>query len=196
MIQPLNPPQCHSSLTIESPLRPEQRKQHKQHKQHKQKGSQRFNSRLNYTTDKPMINFIEGKINIGEKNILAISDEELSTLAEEGLIEKRKDAVGNYYYVEDEAGGMRFKVIISLREKKIQWLRLHWSNSLMKGWNDVSVKGVKNEYHLLLNLVEKIVGRPPDIKKNREHTWSFKWGQVDVSFDLRAFQADIFMVPQ
>lgn len=141
-----------------------------------------------------MINFIEGKINIGNKNILAISDEELNTLAEKGLIEKRKDAVGDYYYVEDEVGGMRFDVIISLRGKNIQWLRLHWTNSLMKGWDDVSVKGVKNEYHLLLNLVEKIVGRPPDIKKNREHTWSFKWGQIDVSFDLRAFQADIFMV--
>ena len=90
---------------------------------------------------------------------------------------------------------MRFGVTISLKEKKIQWLRLHWLDSSMKGWDDVSVTEVKNEYHLLLNLVKKIVGRPPDIKKNREHTWRFKWGQVDVSFDLRAFQADIFMVP-
>jgi len=72
---------------------------------------------------------------------------------------------------------------------------LHWLDSSMKGWDDVSVTEVKNEYHLLLNLVKKIVGRPPDIKKNREYTWRFKWGQVDVSFDLRAFQADIFMVP-
>lgn len=143
-----------------------------------------------------MINFIEGKINIGEKNILFISENELNTPAEEGLIEKRKNAVENFYYVEDEAGGMRFDVVISLREKKIQWLRLHWSDSPMKGWDDVSVKGVKNEYHLLLNVVEKLVGRPPDIKKNREHTWSFIWGQIDVSFDLRAFQTDIFMVPR
>lgn len=143
-----------------------------------------------------MINFIEGQINIGEKNILAVSNEELSNLAKEGLIEKRKDAVGTYYYVEDEADGMRFGVTISLREKKIQWLRLHWLDSSMKGWDDVSVTEVKNEYHLLLNFVEKIVGRPPDIKKNREHTWRFKWGQIDVSFDLRAFQADIFMVPR
>jgi len=142
-----------------------------------------------------MINFSDGRLNIGEKNILAISNEELSSLAEQGLIEKRKDAVGTYYYVEDEADGMRFGVTISLKEKKIQWLRLHWLDSSMKGWDDVSVTEVKNEYHLLLNLVKKIVGRPPDIKKNREHTWRFKWGQVDVSFDLRAFQADIFMVP-
>jgi len=143
-----------------------------------------------------MINFIEGKINIGEKNILAVSNEELSNLAEEGLIEKRKDAVGIYYYFEDETDGMRFGVTISLRERKIQWLRLHWLDSSMKGWDDVSVTEVKNEYHLLLNLVQKIVGRPPDIKKNREHTWRFKWGKIDVSFDLRAFQADIFMVPR
>jgi len=142
-----------------------------------------------------MINFSDGRLNIGEKNILAVSNEELSSLAEQGLIEKRKDAVGTYYYVEDEADGMRFGVTISLKEKKIQWLRLHWLDSSMKGWDDVSVTEVKNEYHLLLNLVKKIVGRPPDIKKNREHTWRFKWGQVDVSFDLRAFQADIFMVP-
>jgi len=142
-----------------------------------------------------MINFSDGRLNIGEKNILAVSNEELNSLAEKGLIDKRKDAVGTYYYVEDEADGMRFGVTISLKEKKIQWLRLHWLDSSMKGWDDVSVTEVKNEYHLLLNLVKKIVGRPPDIKKNREHTWRFKWGQVDVSFDLRAFQADIFMVP-
>lgn len=35
----------------------------------------------------------------------------------------------------------------------------------MKGWDDVSVKKVKNGYHLLLNVVEKIVRRLLDIKK-------------------------------
>ncbi len=143
-----------------------------------------------------MINFIEGQINIGEKNILAVSNEELNNLARQGLIEKRKDAIGTYYYLEDEADGMKFGIIISLKEEKIQWLRLHWLGSSMKGWDDVSVTEVKNEFHLLLNLVKKIVGRPPDIKKNREHTWRFKWGKIDVSFDLRAFQADIFIVPR
>jgi hypothetical protein len=143
-----------------------------------------------------MINFIEGQINIGEKNILAVSNEELNNLARQGLIEKRKDAIGTYYYLEDEADGMKFGIIISLKEEKIQWLRLHWLGISMKGWDDVSVTEVKNEFHLLLNLVKKIVGRPPDIKKNREHTWRFKWGKIDVSFDLRAFQADIFIVPR
>ncbi|HBI70521.1 MAG TPA: hypothetical protein DDZ22_16430 [Massilia sp.] len=143
-----------------------------------------------------MINFIEGQINIGEKNILAVSNEELNNLARQGLIEKRKDAIGTYYYLEDEADGMKFGIIISLKEEKIQWLRLHWLGSSMKGWDDVSVTEVKNEFHLLLNLVKKIAGRPPDIKKNREHTWRFKWGKIDVSFDLRAFQADIFIVPR
>lgn len=160
------------------------------------KDRQILNSRTNYNLDKPMINFIEGKINIAEKNILAVSNEELSNLAQEGLIEERKDAMGTYYYFEDEADGMRFGVTIGLRERKIQRLRLYWLDSSMKAWDDVSVAEVKNEYHLLLNLVKKIVGRPPDIRKNRERTWHFKWGKIDVSFDLRAFQADIFMVPR
>jgi Fe2+ or Zn2+ uptake regulation protein len=46
-----------------------------------------------------MINFIEGKINLGEKNISVVSNyENLIALAEEGLIEKREDAGGMYYY--------------------------------------------------------------------------------------------------
>jgi hypothetical protein len=46
-----------------------------------------------------MINFIEGQINLGAKNISAASDDEdLKTLAEEGLIEKRKSARGEIYY--------------------------------------------------------------------------------------------------
>lgn len=143
-----------------------------------------------------MINLTEGQINISEKNIIAVSNEELVTLAEAGLIDKKKDAVGIYYYFEDGVDDMKFGVAINLQEKKIQWLRLHWLDSPMKGWDDVSVQGVKNEYRLLVNLIERIVGRPSDVKKNREHTWCFNWGKIDVSFDLRAFQADIFIVPQ
>jgi len=38
-----------------------------------------------------MINFVEGYINFGKKNICAVSDsEELNSLSEEGLIEKLK----------------------------------------------------------------------------------------------------------
>lgn len=143
-----------------------------------------------------MINFIEGHLNIGERNILAASDEELDALAEEGLIEIRKDAVGIYYYAEDETNGLKFGVTINLRKKKIEWLRLHWLDSPMKGWDDVSENRVKDEFRLLLNLVENIAKRPPDLAKNTERTWRFKWGKIDVSFDLRSFQADIFMVPR
>lgn len=143
-----------------------------------------------------MINFTEGQINIGGKNILAVSNEELINLAEEGLIEKRNDAVGTYYYFEDEADGMRFGVTISLRGQRVQSLRLHWLDSSMKGWDDVSVAEVKKEFRLLLNFIKKIVGRPPDIKTNRECTWRFNWGRIDLSFDLRAFQADVFIVPR
>lgn len=143
-----------------------------------------------------MINFSEGQINLGEKNILAVSVEELEDLAEEGLIQKRKDNVGTYYYVEDETDDMRFRVYISVREKRIEWLRLHWLDSPMKGWDDVSDKAMMDEYRLLSNFVEKRVGRPPDNKRNRERTWNFKWGDVEVSYEPRAYQADIFMKPR
>lgn len=143
-----------------------------------------------------MINIIEGKINLGEKNILTVSLEELNALAEEGLLEKRKDNVGIYYYMEDQAGGMRFRVYISMREKRIEWLRLHWLDSPMKGWEDVSDKAMTDEYRLLSNFVEKEAGRPPDNKRNRGRTWSFKWGEVEVSYEPRAYQADIFMKPR
>jgi hypothetical protein len=145
-----------------------------------------------------MINFIEGQINLGAKNILATSDyEDLNALAKGGAIEKRENGRGKtYYYVESVADGMRFGVFITLREKRIDWLRLSWLDSTMKGWDDVSEKAVKDEYRLLLDLVEKMAGGPPDNKRNRQCTWRFKWGQVDVSYDVRAFQADIYMKPR
>jgi DNA-binding transcriptional ArsR family regulator len=143
-----------------------------------------------------MISFIEGKINLGEKNILAVSDKDLSVLAEQGLIEKREDGVGTYYYVEAEADGMRFGAFISLREKRIDWVRLSWLDSPVKGWDDVSEKAMKDEYRLLSNFVEKEVGGPPENKGNRKRTWRFKWGQVDVTYEPRAYQANIFMKPR
>jgi DNA-binding transcriptional ArsR family regulator len=141
-----------------------------------------------------MINFIDGKINLGGKSIsIASNYEELSALAQEGLIEKREDAGGIYYYAEAEADGMRLGVFISLREKKIEWLRLHWLDSPMKGWDDVSEKLMMDEYRLLSNLVKKQVETPPNNRKTATRTWRFKWGQVNVSYEPRSFQADIFM---
>lgn len=89
--------------------------------------------------------------------------------------------------------GMRFGVFIRLRETRIEWLRLQWLDSSMKGWDDVSEKSVKDEYRLLSNFVEHKIGRPPDNKKSRQRMWHFKWGQVEVSYEPRAFQVDIFM---
>jgi hypothetical protein len=143
-----------------------------------------------------MINFVEGKINLGKKNIFAFSDEELNSLAEEGLIEKRKDNVGNYYYVEAEADGMKFGAFISLQGNRINWVRLSWLDSPIKGWNDASEKAMKDEYHLLSNFVEKVVGSPPDNKGNRKRAWRFKWGEVEVTYEPRAYQADIYMKPR
>lgn len=145
-----------------------------------------------------MISFSEGLINLGEKNILTTSNwEDLKSLAEEGLIEKRKtenDRV--YYYTEVVSDDMRYGIFIRLKEKRIEWLRLRWLDSAMQGWNDVNDKAMKEEYRLLSNFVEKKVGRLPDSKKNRQRTWRFKWGQVEVSYEPRAFQVDIFIVPQ
>lgn len=145
-----------------------------------------------------MINFIEGQINLGEKSLLAASDSEyLNALAEKGLIEKRETGGGRvYYYLEAEADGMKFGVFIRLREKRIEWLRMSWLDSSMKGWDDVSEKAMKDEYRLLLNFIEEMVGRPPDNKGNRKRTWRFKWGLLEVCYEPRAYQADIFMKPQ
>jgi hypothetical protein len=143
-----------------------------------------------------MINFIEGRINLGAKNILATSNfEDLDALAKKGFIEKRVDAGGPYFYAESMSDGMRFSVFLSLRNKGIEWLRLHWLDSPIKGWDDVSETAMKNEYCLLSNFVEKVVGRPPDNKGNRKRTWRFKWGQVEVTYEPRSYQADIFMKP-
>lgn len=147
-----------------------------------------------------MINLIEGQIDLGAKKIFTVSDyEDLNTLAKKGLIEKRKDPGkgGPYFYVEFVEDGMKFGVIISLQEQKIEWFLLRWLDGpcTSKGWDGVSEKALKDEYRLLLNFVEKMVGRAPDKKGNRERTWRFKWGQIDVSYEPRSFNAAIFMVP-
>lgn len=148
-----------------------------------------------------MINLIEGQLELGAKKILAVSDyEDFNALAKEGLIEKREDPGKGepYFYVESVEDGMRFGVIISLQEKKIEWFLLRWLDGpcTSKGWDGVSEKALKDEYRLLLNFVEKMVGRPPDKKGNRERTWRLKWGQIDVSYEPRSFDAAIFMIPR
>jgi len=144
-----------------------------------------------------MINFIEGKINLGEKSISPVSNyEELSFLAEEGLIEKREDAGGMYYYVEAEADGMKFGVFISLRDKRIEWLLLRWLDRPMKSWDDVSEKAMTDEYHLLSNFVKRQVGAPPNNIKTGTRTWRFKWGQINLSYEVRSFDVAIFMKPR
>lgn len=154
--------------------------------------------KFNYDIDRFMIDFTEGRINLGEKNILTVSSGEgLNRLAAEGIIEKRKTGRGRiYYYIEATSSALRFGVFIRLREKRIEWLRLHWLDSSMKGWDDVSEKGMKDEYRLLSDFVEKLVGRPPDNKRNSQCTWRFNWGEVEVAYEPRAYQADIFMKPR
>jgi hypothetical protein len=55
-----------------------------------------------------MISFLDGRLDIGEKNILAASDGDISALAKEGLIEKRKTGTDEiYFYAEAETGCMK-----------------------------------------------------------------------------------------
>jgi hypothetical protein len=148
-----------------------------------------------------MINLIEGKIDLGAKNISVMSDyENLSALTEEGLIKKRKDPGGGepYFHAEAVAESMKFGVTISLREKRIEWLLLRWLDGpcTSKGWDGVSEKALKEEYRMLSKFVEQRVGGPPDNKRNRQRMWRFKWGQLEVSYEPRSFDAAIFMEPR
>jgi len=144
-----------------------------------------------------MINFIEGKIKLGEKDISVASHyQDLNTLAAEGLIEKRYDAGGMYYYLEAEEDGMRVGVFISLREKRLEWILLRWLDRPMKGWDDVSEKAMTDEYHLISNFVKNKVGAPPNSNRTGTRTWRFKWGQLNVSYEVRSFDVAIFMKPR
>lgn len=146
-----------------------------------------------------MINLNDGKINLGTEYISTMSDfDKLNELAEKGLIKKRKEPGkdGVYFYVETVTEGIRFGVSISLHHREVDYILLRWIDSPMKGWDDASEKALKDEYGLLLNFVENNVRRPPDNKKNRQRTWRLKWGQVEVSYEPRSFDAAIFMVPQ
>jgi len=142
------------------------------------------------------INLTEGKINLGGKNIRAISGEnELNALAEEGLIEKRETGRGKlYFYVEAMLDDMRFGVFMSLRDNKLGWLRLQWLDSPIKGWDDVNEDALRDEYRLLINFVKQSVGHGPNKKGNGTRAWHFHWGQLEVSYDVRALQVSIFML--
>ena len=141
-----------------------------------------------------MINFTEGKINLGEE-ILSVSSsfEDLENLAGKGLIERREDAGGMYYYVEVQEDAMRFGVFISLREKNIEWLLLRWLDRPIKSWDDASEKAMTDEYHLISNFLKKQIGASPNNIRTGTRTWRFKWGQLNLSYEVRSFDVAIFM---
>ena len=144
--------------------------------------------------DNPMIDFTEGKINIGE-NILSVSSnyEELENLAEKYFIERRECAGGIYYYVAAQEDAMRFGVFISLREKNIEWLLLRWLDRPIKSWDNASEKTMADEYHLILNFLKKQIGASPNNIRTGTRTWRFKWGQLNLSYEVRSFDVAIFM---
>lgn len=141
-----------------------------------------------------MINFTEGKINLGEE-ILSVSSsfEDLENLAGKGLIERREDAGGRYYYVEVQEDTMRFGVFISLREKNIEWLLLRWLDRPIKSWDDASEKAMTDEYHLISNFLKNQIGSSPNNIRTGTRTWRFKWGQLNLSYEVRSFDVAIFM---
>lgn len=146
-----------------------------------------------------MINFIDGEIEFDRNNILLASDYEgLNTLAKKGLIDKRSYPQETYYYADHVADDMNFGVFISLRENKIDYIALRWLDGpcTSKGWDGVSEKALNSEYHRLLDFVETSVGRSYDSKSDRQRTWSFKWGKVDVSYESRDFVTQIYMRPR
>ncbi len=145
-----------------------------------------------------MINFIEGKINLGDRKLSVDCDyEDLRTLADEGFIERRQTSAGrHYYYVEAAEGSMRFAVFVRLKEKRIEWLLLRWLDRPMKGWDDVSEKAMTDEYRKISNFVKEHVKTPPDNKKTGTRTWQLKWGTLDVSYEVRSFDVAIYMKPK
>lgn len=145
-----------------------------------------------------MINFIEGKINLGEKIISVLYDyEDLNILVKEGLIEKREASGGRpYYYLEAVEDSIRFGVFIRMREERIEWILLRWLDRPIKGWDTASEKAMTDEYHLISNFVKKHVGTIPDSKKTGTRTWRLKWGELNVSYEIRSFDVAIFMKPR
>ena len=141
-----------------------------------------------------MINFMERKIEFGENSVcLNTAYDAIGKLVKQS-IDKRKTGRGTiYYYVEASANDTRFGVFINLQDENIELIRLSWLDSPMRSWEDVSEKAVKEEYNMLLNVVENLVCRAADNKGIRLRSWMFHRGQIDVTYNLRAFQADIFM---
>jgi hypothetical protein len=153
---------------------------------------------LHLEADNPMIDFIHGTIKVDNRFISIATDHKtLNDVAKDGLIEKRRSGRGiYYYYFETSVDEKRFGVFITLGAKTIDWIRLSWLDSPMKAWADVSEKAVKEEFRMLIRLAEKMVESNPDDKKHTLHTWRLKWGKLQVSCDLRSFQADIYMKPE
>lgn len=122
-----------------------------------------------------MISLSKGKIEIGEKIILTSSSHShLDELAKKGLNERRPEPNGgsHYFYFETTMQELIFEVIVSLREKRIDWILLRWLDGpcTSKGWDDVTEKALTDEYRFLSNFVQDSIKRPPDHRKNRQGT--------------------------
>jgi len=92
---------------------------------------------------------------------------------------------------------MRFGVHISPGDEKIGCLALYWLDGpcTSKGWDGASEEALRQEFRLLLKFLQKAGGRPDD-KGERQRTWRFKWGWVDVCYQPRDFVAAIFIRPR
>lgn len=148
-----------------------------------------------------MINLVKGTITCNAMIISVASDyTHMNALGENRLVEKRNDLSGGapYFYFETIEKDMRIGVTISMIKENVEWILLRWLDGpcTSKGWDDVSEKGLKDEYRTLINFVEKKAGRAPDSKKNWQCAWRFNWGQVKVSYEPRSFEVAIFLTPR
>jgi hypothetical protein len=88
---------------------------------------------------------------------------------------------------------MRLGVFISLREKNIEWLLLRWLDRPIKSWYGASEKAMADEYHLISNFLKKQTEASPNNITTGTRTWRFKWGQLNLSYEVRSFDVAIFM---
>lgn len=144
-----------------------------------------------------MINFVEGNVSIGDKIISVKTNyDDLKNLAKENFIKERESGSGKYYYLETESDGMKFGGFISLQDKRIKWILLRWLDRPIQSWDDASEEAMIEEYRMISNFIKKKIGASPNKSKTGSRSWRLKWGQLDVSYEIRSCDVAIFMTPR
>jgi hypothetical protein len=77
--------------------------------------------------------------------------------------------------------------------KNIEWLLLRWLDRPIKSWYGASEKAMTDEYHLISNFLKKQIEASPNNIRTGTRTWRFKWGQLNLSYEVRSFNVAIFI---